>query len=152
MARLTGKSALVTGGGSGIGLESARALLAEGANVAIAGRDADKLRRAATALGGGERVLVHAADVSDKAQVAALVDAVTRRFGRIDILVNNAGANVKNRAIKDMDVETWDRQIAANLNSAFYCTFAVLPQMRARQDGLIVNVSSISGKRASPLG
>jgi NAD(P)-dependent dehydrogenase (short-subunit alcohol dehydrogenase family) len=152
MGKLTGKSALVTGGGSGIGLESARALLAEGANVAIAGRDADKLRRAATDLNGDDRVLVHAADVSDKTQVAALVDAVTRRFGRIDILVNNAGANVKNRAIKDMDVETWDRQIAANLDSAFYCTFAVLPQMRTRQDGVIVNISSISGKRATPLG
>jgi NADP-dependent 3-hydroxy acid dehydrogenase YdfG len=152
MARLTGKSALVTGGGSGIGLESARALLAEGANVAIAGRDADKLRRAAADLNGGDRVLAHAADVSDKSQVAALVDAVTRRFGRIDILVNNAGANVKNRAMKDLDLETWDQQIAVNLDSAFYCTFAVLPQMRVRQDGVIVNVSSVSGKRATPLG
>src|SRR5207302_1431048 len=92
------------------------------------------------------------ADVSDKFQVAALVDSVTRRLGRIDILVNNAGANVKNRAIKDMDVETWDRQIAANLDSAFYCIFAVLPQMRERKDGVIVNISSISGKRATPLG
>src|SRR3954465_11291249 len=130
MGKLSGKSALVTGGGSGIGLESARAPFAEGANAAIAGRDADKLRRAATDLGGGDRVLVHAADVSDKAQVAALVDAVTRRFGRIDILVNNAGANIKGRAMADLTPETWDQQIAVNLNSAFYCTFAVLPQMR----------------------
>jgi NADP-dependent 3-hydroxy acid dehydrogenase YdfG len=152
MGRLTGKSALVTGGGSGIGLESARALLGEGANVAIAGRDADKLRRAAANLNGGDRVLTHAADVSDKTQVAALMDAVNRRFGRIDILINNAGANVKNRAIKDLDLETWDQQIAVNLDSAFYCTFAVLPQMRDRKDGLIVNISSVSGKRASPLG
>src|SRR5439155_737611 len=91
MGKLDDKSALVTGGGSGIGLESARALLGEGANVAIAGRDADKLRRAATDLNGGDRLLVHAANVTDKAQVAALVDAVTRRFGRIGILVNNAG-------------------------------------------------------------
>ena len=107
---------------------------------------------AANELNAGERLITHAADVTDKAQVAALVDAVTRRLGRIDMLVNNAGANVKNRAVKDMDLETWDRQIAANLNSAFYCIFAVLPQMRARQDGVIVNVSSISGKRATPLG
>ena len=152
MGKLDGKIALVTGGGSGIGLETARAFLGAGASVAIAGRNSDKLRAAAGELKAGERVLAHAADVSDKSQVAALVDAVTRRFGRIDILVNNAGANVKNRAMKDMDVETWDRQIAANLNSAFYCIFAVLPQMRARQDGMIVNISSISGKRAGPLG
>jgi NAD(P)-dependent dehydrogenase (short-subunit alcohol dehydrogenase family) len=152
MGKLDGKTALITGGGSGIGLATARAFLADGARVAIAGRDAEKLRRAATDLGDGDRVLAHAADVTDKSQVAALVDAVTRRFGRIDILVNNAGANVKHRAVKDMDLDTWDRQIAANLNSAFYCTFAVLPQMRARQGGVIVNVSSISGKRATPLG
>ncbi len=152
MGKLDGKIALVTGGGSGIGLETARAFVAEGATVAIAGRNWDKLRAAAAELDAGERVLAHPADVADKFQVTALADAVTRRFGRIDILVNNAGANVKNRAIKDMDVETWDRQIAANLDSAFYCTFAVLPQMRARKDGLIVNISSIAGKRASPLG
>jgi NAD(P)-dependent dehydrogenase (short-subunit alcohol dehydrogenase family) len=152
MGKLDGKIALITGGGSGIGLATARALLAEGATVAIAGRNGDKLRAAATELDVGDRVLAHAADVSDKLQAAALVDAVTRRFGRIDILVNNAGANVKNRAMKDMDVETWDRQIAANLDSAFYCTFAVLPQMRTRKDGVIVNISSISGKRATPLG
>ncbi|HEY1379862.1 MAG TPA: SDR family oxidoreductase [Gemmataceae bacterium] len=152
MGRLDGKSALVTGGGSGIGLATARALLDEGARVAIAGRDAAKLRQAAASLNAGDRVLAHAADVTDKAQVAALADAVTRRFGRIDILVNNAGANVKNRAIKDLDLTTWDQQVAVNLNSAFYCTFAVLPQMRERRDGMIVNVSSVSGKRANPLG
>jgi NAD(P)-dependent dehydrogenase (short-subunit alcohol dehydrogenase family) len=152
MGNLDGKIALVTGGGSGIGLASARALLAEGASVAIAGRNREKLRNAASELNGGDRLLVHETDVSDKFQVKALVDIVTQRFGRIDILVNNAGANVPNRAMKDMDIETWDRQIAANLDSAFYCTFAVLPQMRARKDGVIVNISSISGKRAGPLG
>jgi NAD(P)-dependent dehydrogenase (short-subunit alcohol dehydrogenase family) len=152
MGRLDGRTALVTGGGSGIGLATAKAFLADGATVAIVGRSWDKLRTASAELNAGDRLLTHPTDVSDRFQVAALIDLVTRRFGRIDILVNNAGANVKNRAIKDMDIETWDRQIAANLNSAFYCTFAVLPQMRARKDGVIVNISSISGKRATPLG
>jgi NADP-dependent 3-hydroxy acid dehydrogenase YdfG len=126
--------------------------LAEGAIVAIAGRNWDKLKTASNELNSGDRLLTHPTDVSDKFQVAALVNIVTQRFGRIDILVNNAGANVPNRAMKDMDIETWDRQIAANLDSAFYCTFSVLPQMRERKDGLIVNISSIAGKRATPLG
>jgi NADP-dependent 3-hydroxy acid dehydrogenase YdfG len=152
MGKLDGKVALITGGGSGIGLATARVFLSDGATVAIAGRDRDKLRTAANELNAGDRLLTHATDVSDKFQVKALAELVTQRFGRIDVLVNNAGANVPNRAMKDMDIETWDRQIAANLDSAFYCIFAVLPQMRARQDGVIVNISSIAGKRATPLG
>src|SRR5687768_7091128 len=116
MARLDGTSVLITGGGSGIGLASARALLGAGARVAIAGRDEAKLRHAAQGLDGGDRLLVQSADVTDKGQVRSLVGRVTDRFGRIDVLVNNAGANVKNRAVKDLDPDTWDRQIAVNLN------------------------------------
>src|SRR4051812_29385107 len=122
MGKLDGKAVLVTGGGSGIGLATASSLLADGARVAITGRDADKLRRAAADMDGGDRLLVHPPAVPDKQQAAALVAAVPRRFGRIDVLVNNAGANVKNRAVKDLDLDTWDKQVAVNLNSAFYCT------------------------------
>ena len=71
---------------------------------------------------------------------------------RVDILVNNAGANLKNRAIRDLTPESWDSLIRTNLNGAFYCLHAVLPQMLARKDGVIVNVVSIAGKRANPLG
>jgi NADP-dependent 3-hydroxy acid dehydrogenase YdfG len=152
MARLNGTTVLVTGGGSGIGLETARALLGEGANVAIAGRDAAKLRKAADSLGGGERLMAHAADVTDLAQVQSLVTAVTDRFGRIDILVNNAGANVKNRQFRELTPETWKYLIAVNLDGPYYCVYAVLPQMLERRDGLIINVSSVAGKRANPLG
>jgi NADP-dependent 3-hydroxy acid dehydrogenase YdfG len=95
---------------------------------------------------------VHACDVTDKAQVRRLVEAVTQEFGRIDILVNNAGANVKNRAVQDLDPGTWDHLVRVNLDGVFYCTHAVLPQMRDRKDGIIVNISSIAGKRANPLG
>jgi NADP-dependent 3-hydroxy acid dehydrogenase YdfG len=152
MARLNGTTVLVTGGGSGIGLETARALLGEGANVAIAGRDAAKLRKAADSLGGGERLMAHAADVTDLAQVQRLVTAVTDRFGRIDVLVNNAGANVKNRQFRELTPEAWKYLIGVNLDGPYYCVYAVLPQMLERRDGLIINVSSVAGKRANPLG
>jgi NADP-dependent 3-hydroxy acid dehydrogenase YdfG len=152
MSKLTGKTALVTGGGSGIGLEVARQLLAEGARVAITGRDADKLRRAAQGLQAGEQLCTQAADVTDPAQVQALVQEVTRRMGRIDILVNNAGMNIKERTFQQLTPESWQQLVAANLNGAFYCMHAVLPQMVERGEGLIINVNSISGKRSNPLG
>jgi NADP-dependent 3-hydroxy acid dehydrogenase YdfG len=152
MANLTGKIALITGGSSGIGLATARAFIEAGAAVAITGRDAAKLHSAAEQLGAAERVFAHPCDITDKVQVRALADATLRRFGRIDILVNNAGLNVKNRASQELDPETWDKLIRINLDGTFYVTHAVLSQMRARRDGLIVNISSIVGKRANPLG
>jgi NADP-dependent 3-hydroxy acid dehydrogenase YdfG len=152
MVDLAGKIALITGGSSGIGLATARALLDAGATVAIAGRDPAKLKVAAEQLAAGERLLTHACDVTDKTQVRALADAVLRQFGRIDILVNNAGVNVKNRTSKDLDPETWDRLIRNNLDGTFYVTHAILPQMRERRDGLIINIGSVAGKRANPLG
>jgi NADP-dependent 3-hydroxy acid dehydrogenase YdfG len=152
MSRLQSKTALVTGGGSGIGLAVARLFLQEGARVAISGRDEKKLQEAARGLGAGDRLLVHAADVADPAQVQALVRDVTQRLGRIDILVNNAGTNLKERTFRELTPESWQRLLRTNLDGAFYCMHAVLPQMLERQDGLIVNVNSIAGKRAIPLG
>jgi NADP-dependent 3-hydroxy acid dehydrogenase YdfG len=152
MNQLSGKTALITGGGSGIGLAVARVFLLEGARVAIAGRTESKLRQAAQALGSGDRLLVHAADVSDPRQVADLVRAVTEQFGRIDILINNAGTNLKERTVRQLTPEAWQQLLRANLDGAFYAIHAVLPQMLERRDGVIVNVSSIAGKRASPLG
>jgi NADP-dependent 3-hydroxy acid dehydrogenase YdfG len=152
MSRLTGKTVLVTGGGSGIGLAAARLLLDEGARVAITGRDEQKLARAAQELKAGDRIIHHAADVADRAQVQELVDDVTRRLGRIDILVNNAGLNIKERSFREITPENWQLLLGANLQGAFHCMYAVLPQMRQRRDGLIINVNSIAGKRANPLG
>jgi len=151
MKRLQGKTVLITGGGSGIGLAVARGFLDAGARVAIAGRDADKLRRAAASLG-GDRVIHHAADVTDPAQARGLVDDVMKRMGRIDILVNNAGLNIKERTFRELTPESWRLLVAGNLDGAFHCMSAVLPQMRGRRDGLIINVNSIAGKRANPLG
>lgn len=152
MKRLTGKAVLVTGGGSGIGLATARLLLDEGASVAISGRNEDKLRRAAAELNAGERLHYHAADISNEAQVEALVQETTRRLGCIDILVNNAGLNIKERTFRELTPENWHLLLGANLHGAFYCIRAVLPQMLQRRDGLIININSISGKRSNPLG
>jgi NADP-dependent 3-hydroxy acid dehydrogenase YdfG len=152
MATLDGKVALVTGGGSGMGLAIASVLLEDGARVAISGRDADKLRRAAEALHAGDRLFAHAADVSDPAQVQDLTRRVTERFGRIDVLVNNAGVNIKTRTVRELTPESWQYLVRVNLDGAFYCIHAVLPQMLGRKDGLIINISSIAGKRANPLG
>jgi NADP-dependent 3-hydroxy acid dehydrogenase YdfG len=152
MSRLTGKTILVTGGGSGIGLAAARLLLDEGAHVAITGRNEEKLRRAAGELNAGERLIYRAADVADLTQVQALTRDVTQRLGRIDILVNNAGLNIKERTFRELTPDNWHLLLGANLHGAFYCMHAVLPQMRERRDGLIININSIAGKRANPLG
>src|SRR5262249_11491939 len=152
MGKLDGKVALVTGGGSGIGLATARALLQEGARVAISGRDEAKLRAAAAGLGASDRVLPWAADVAQPDQVQRLGHAVGERWRGIDVLVNNAGLNVKKRSLRELTLEAWQLLVRANLDGAFYCIHAVLPQMLARRDGVIINVCSTAGKRASPLG
>ena len=152
MSRLHGKVALITGGGSGIGLATARLFLGEGARVVIAGRDAKKLEQAAQTLQGGDRLTWASADVSSDDQVQKLVQKVTAAQGRIDILVNNAGLNLKERTMRELTPTRWRQLVDANLNGAFYCIHAVLPQMLERKDGLIVNISSVAGKRASPLG
>jgi NADP-dependent 3-hydroxy acid dehydrogenase YdfG len=152
MAQLDGRIALITGGGSGVGLATAKLFLKEGAKVAIAGRDFEKLRRAAEALHGNDRLLAQACDVTNPDQVNELVRAATKTFGRIDILVNNAGMNIPRRAVAELTPETWRLMLAANLDGAFYCTAAVLPQMRQRGDGVIININSTSGKRSGPLG
>jgi len=144
--------ALVTGGGSGIGLESARLLLAEGAKVVITGRNADKLRAAAESLAGGANLMTHAADVSVPGQVDALIAAVEKQFGRVGLLVANAGVNMKERTFRELTPERWDYLMGGNVHGAFHCMRAVVPGMVAAKDGHIIIVNSISGKRANPLG
>src|SRR5579862_5167546 len=151
MSRLTNKTALITGGGSGIGLATARYFLEEGARVVIAGRDEAKLASAAKALNGGARLATQAADVAKVDQVQAMVRRTTEQFGQIDILVNNAGLNIKDRAIEQLTPESWNQLVRANLDGTFYCIHAVLPQMLKRQDGVIINISSVAGKRAWPM-
>ncbi len=150
MGTLTGKVAVVTGGGSGVGKAVAALFVAQGAKVVIAGRDAAKLTAAAAEC--GPDVLAVPTDVTSAAACDALIRTATQHFGRVDVLVNNAGMNLKARTIRELTPETWDAMIRTNLDGAFYCTKAVLSQMLDRKDGVIVNLVSVAGKRANPLG
>jgi NADP-dependent 3-hydroxy acid dehydrogenase YdfG len=152
MPSLMNKVVLVTGGGSGIGRAAARLLVDAGARVAITGRGQARLDEAVRALNAGNRVVAYAVDVSQAPRVAAMVDSIASALGPIDILVNNAGTNIKERTFRELTPETWDSLIRTNLDGAFYCIHAVLPSMLRRKDGVIINVVSIAGKRASPLG
>jgi 3-oxoacyl-[acyl-carrier protein] reductase len=140
---LTGHTALVTGASRGIGAAVVLALARAGAAVAVNYReradDAEAVVAKIAASGG--RAIAIAADVSQSADVAAMIDAVTKALGPIDILINNAGMAIV-RGVDDLTEAEFDLTIAVNLKSAFLCTQAVLPAMRARQWGRIVNISS----------
>ena len=94
----------------------------------------------------------HTVDVADRQSVRQLIEWMTEQLGRIDILVNSAGVNIVKRTMVEMSPDDWDKVMAINATGAYNCIYAVLPQMRARKDGLIINVSSIAGKRAAALG
>jgi NAD(P)-dependent dehydrogenase (short-subunit alcohol dehydrogenase family) len=152
-ADLKGKVAWITGGGSGIGLAGALALTKAGARVVISGRTARSNEEALAQLeraGDAAAVLL---DVADRKAVAAAAADIEKRHGRIDILVNSAGTNIggAKRNFATMTPEGWDDVVAINLNGLFYCCYAVIPGMRARRDGLIINVSSWAGRYASKL-
>ncbi|MEX0937559.1 MAG: SDR family oxidoreductase [Pirellulales bacterium] len=150
--RLEGKTALVTGGGSGIGLAIARAMAAEGCRVIICGRNEQKLREAAEAGHGEVALETRTVDVADRQSVEQLFGWVDKNLGQLDILVNNAGVNIANRKMAEMSPEDWDRILAIVATGSYNCMRLALPPMRERGDGLIVNISSVSGKRGSDLG
>jgi NADP-dependent 3-hydroxy acid dehydrogenase YdfG len=152
MSNVQHKVVLVTGGGSGIGLATVRLFLENGAQVAASGRDYHKLADNTKGFPHHDRLFLQASDVADPAQVQALVQNVVKRFGRVDILVNSAGTNVKERTFRELTPETWQKLLRTNLDGAFYCIHAVLPSMLKRQDGVIININSIAGLRAGPLG
>lgn len=143
--RLEGRTAIVTGAAQGIGFATAERCAAEGARLVLADANGGKLREAAGRLrDAGATVLEAAADVTSSSAVKAMIDAALREYGAIDILVNNAGGSGRTTAteIEAVSEEIWDEVIDLNLKSAFLCCRAVIPHMKARRYGRIVNVSS----------
>jgi len=144
---LTGKVALVVGGGGGIGLAIAKALASEGCKVAVADCNEEALQASAEA--GGTLSLLHTrlCDVTDRKQVAELFEWLNREIGSIDILVNSAGINIGNRMMANIDPADFDRVMNINTTGTFNCIHAVLPIMREKRSGLIVNIVSLAGLR-----
>ena len=144
---LKGKTALVTGSTSGIGLGIAKALARQGANIVLNGfGDVQGPTAEVAAL--GVQVAYHGADMSKPAEIEAMMKFAAERFGRVDILVNNAGIQHVAR-IENFPVERWDAIIAINLSSAFHATRLALPAMKAANWGRIINVASVHGLVAS---
>lgn len=147
MSEMSEKIAWVTGAGSGIGQAAAVELAQAGTLVVISGRRSEALEdtRSLVTRDGG-RVEKMPLDVADRKQVQHAAHEILERHGRIDLLVNAAGLNVPKRHWSDMAPESWDHVRAVNLDGAFYCTAAVLPTMRERRDGLVINISSWFGR------
>jgi 3-hydroxybutyrate dehydrogenase len=144
---LKGKTALVTGSTSGIGLGLAKALAAQGANIVLNGfGDVDGPKAEVAAL--GVKVTYHGADMSKPAEIEDMMRFAAAQFGRVDILVNNAGIQHVAR-IENFPVERWDAIIAINLSSAFHATRLALPAMQKTNWGRIINVASVHGLVAS---
>ena len=148
---LAGKVAWITGGGTGIGRAGALSLARLGATIVISGRSDKTLGETADLVKkAGGKCEIRKLDVADKKAVARTAAAIEKKHGRIDILVNSAGTNVPNRSWESVTVEAWESVVRVNLDGMFYCCHAVLPGMRKRRDGLVINISSWFGKIVLP--
>ncbi|WP_028324217.1 SDR family NAD(P)-dependent oxidoreductase [Desulfatirhabdium butyrativorans] len=146
---LEDKVALVTGGSRGIGFAAARAFLDQGAKVAICGRKADGLVRAAAELNAGDRLLTVSAHVAKPDDVQFLFDRVIATFGTLDILVNNVGMNLITSVV-DSEPSLWNKIIDSNLNATYLVSRAAARIMREKRSGKIVSISSTAARRAAP--
>lgn len=149
---LEDRVAMVTGGGRAIGQVIARRLARDGANVVVIGPDERELHETAVEIQAlGRRALAVVTDVSQEAQVNAMMERTRHVFGRVDILVNNAGIIGPTALAVNITRAEWDEVLAVNLTGAFLCCQAVAPEMMARGSGKIINIASMAGKMAYAL-
>jgi 2-deoxy-D-gluconate 3-dehydrogenase len=140
---LKGRVAVVTGGNGGIGLGMARGMAAAGASIVVAGRNREKSAHAVTELEGlGARAVAIEVDVTDEASVNGLIRRAVEQWGRLDALVNNAGTNIRKQP-QDLTLAEWRHVLDTNLTSAFLCSRAVHPIMKAQGGGKIINIGSM---------
>lgn len=144
---LNGKTALITGGGRGIGRAVALTFARHGARVVVAARTREQVNEVASEIGTGSLALV--CDVSDSESVTRMFGEMRERFGDADILVNNAGVAESATLVNTSD-ELWHRHLAINLSGTFYCTRAALPAMLKKGWGRVINIASIAGKTGAP--
>ncbi len=142
---ITGKIVVITGASSGLGAETARRLVREGARVVLGARRTDRLEALAAELGVGNEAVVRT-DVTDPAQVKALVDHAVASHGRIDVILNNAGL-MPQSPLERLKLDEWDRMIDVNIKGVLYGIAAALPHMTAQKSGQIINVSSVAGHK-----
>ena len=148
MGQLDGKVAIVTGAAGGFGEGIARLFAAEGARVMLADIDVAKAAKVAAEI--GPRARAQQCDVADGASVQAAVAACVAAFGPPDIVVNNAGTTHRNQPMLDVDEATFDRVFAVNVKSIYHMSRAVIPLMRQRRQGVIINIGSTAGMRPRP--
>ncbi|MEM7477668.1 MAG: SDR family oxidoreductase [Planctomycetota bacterium] len=148
MSTLQGLKVVIVGAGTGMGRATAESLAAEGAEVLIGGRRKKVLDEVAE----GTTIRTKSIDVADRENTNAFFQWAHEELGHIDVMMNAAGINIKNRSMAEMDPEQWDQVLAINATGAYNCLRAVLPDMRERKDGFIINVTSVAGKRAIALG
>ncbi len=141
------KTAVITGAGTGVGAAVALALAKQGWRVALLGRRREPLEAVATQAPGA---LVIPCDVGNNDDVSAMAKRVLAEFGSVEVLVNAAGTNVPHRALEVLSLADYHEMMNANLNGAYYCVQAFLPQMRTQGSGTVVNIISDAGKAASP--
>ena len=145
--RFAGRTAVVTGGASGLGKASAARIVAEGGKVVLWDLNPDALKAAAEDVGATHVV---ALDVSDADAVAAAAEESNKALGRIDILVASAGITGATTPVHEFPIDSWKRVVDINLNGVFYCSRAIVPYMLANSYGRIVNVASVAGKEGNP--
>ncbi|HAK63230.1 MAG TPA: hypothetical protein DCO82_08335 [Alphaproteobacteria bacterium] len=141
--QLDGRTALITGGASGIGWATAKAMAREGAKIAIADIDRDKIEQRVTELGGASYGIV--ADVGDLREIDRMIHAVVSNFGQLDVIVNNAGVT-RRCAFMDIDEELWDWVHRVNAKGVFFCLQRAAREMIPRRRGTVINIASIAGR------